>query len=350
MSEDVEMKPIAPEEVGDVPPKVDLSAVASAPAASTVKLKPIIRRPVIRKPVIGGAKPVVLKPASGVPPAPAAVPEAAAEVKKTEPAAAVKPVQDAMPAQAILHKTGIIAEGILTPAQAQAAKTKTSRISLESAIGVAPTLKSGVPMKTIKLRRLTDIPPAPGAVKIEAGKPASAVSPLAPASTPAEAPAPATPVSVSASAESVKADVESVAEQPLEKPATMTQKKTLKLHRPGFKRPTVSGLKRPGASAVSTESKPASDSEVADLAGDVPELSPEIADIKPMPSVADLPDDSTGTVAGVPSWLNISTILAGVAALVVMSLCTWTLFREATGPSAGPNDLATFHSDTDYRR
>lgn len=348
MSEDVEMKPIAPEEVGDVPPKVDLSAVASAPAASTVKLKPIIRRPVIRKPVIGGAKPVVLKPASGVPPAPAAVPEAAAEVKKTEPAAAVKPVQDAMPAQAILHKTGIIAEGILTPAQAQAAKTKTSRISLESAIGVAPTLKSGVPMKTIKLRRLTDIPPAPGAVKIEAGKPASAVSPLAPASTPAEAPAPATPVS--ASAESVKADVESVAEQPLEKPATMTQKKTLKLHRPGFKRPTVSGLKRPGASAVSTESKPASDSEVADLAGDVPELSPEIADIKPMPSVADLPDDSSGTVAGVPSWLNISTILAGVAALVVMSLCTWTLFREATGPSAGPNDLATFHSDTDYRR
>lgn len=348
MSEDVEMKPIAPEEVGDVPPKVDLSAVASAPAASTVKLKPIIRRPVIRKPVIGGAKPVVLKPASGVPPAPAAVPEAAAEVKKTEPAAAVKPVQDAMPAQAILHKTGIIAEGILTPAQAQAAKTKTSRISLESAIGVAPTLKSGVPMKTIKLRRLTDIPPAPGAVKIEAGKPASAVSPLAPASTPAEAPAPATPVS--ASDESVKADVESVAEQPLEKPATMTQKKTLKLHRPGFKRPTVSGLKRPGASAVSTESKPASDSEVADLAGDVPELSPEIADIKPMPSVADLPDDSTGTVAGVPSWLNISTILAGVAALVVMSLCTWTLFREATGPSAGPNDLATFHSDTDYRR
>ena len=342
------MKPIAPEEVGDVPPKVDLSAVASAPAASTVKLKPIIRRPVIRKPVIGGAKPVVLKPASGVPPAPAAVPEAAAEVKKTEPAAAVKPVQDAMPAQAILHKTGIIAEGILTPAQAQAAKTKTSRISLESAIGVAPTLKSGVPMKTIKLRRLTDIPPAPGAVKIEAGKPASAVSPLAPASTPAEAPAPATPVS--ASAESVKADVESVAEQPLEKPATMTQKKTLKLHRPGFKRPTVSGLKRPGASAVSTESKPASDSEVADLAGDVPELSPEIADIKPMPSVADLPDDSSGTVAGVPSWLNISTILAGVAALVVMSLCTWTLFREATGPSAGPNDLATFHSDTDYRR
>lgn len=348
MSEDVEMKPIAPEEVGDVPPKVDLSAVASAPAASTVKLKPIIRRPVIRKPVIGGAKPVVLKPASGVPPAPAAVPEAAAEVKKTEPAAAVKPVQDAMPAQAILHKTGIIAEGILTPAQAQAAKTKTSRISLESAIGVAPTLKSGVPMKTIKLRRLTDIPPAPGAVKIEAGKPASAVSPLAPASTPAEAPAPATPVS--ASAESVKADVESVAEQPLEKPTTVTQKKTLKLHRPGFKRPTVSGLKRPGASAVSTESKPASDSEVADLAGDVPELSPEIADIKPMPSVADLPDDSSGTVAGVPSWLNISTILAGVAALVVMSLCTWTLFREATGPSAGPNDLATFHSDTDYRR
>lgn len=349
MSEDVEMKPIAPEEVGAVPPKVDLSAVASAPAASTVKLKPIIRRPVIRKPVIGGAKPVVLKPASGTPPAPAAVPEAAAEAQKPEPAPAVKPVQDAMPAQAILHKTGIIAEGILTPAQAQAAKTKTSRISLESAIGVAPTIKSGAPMKTIKLRRLTDIPPAPGAVKIDAAKPSPAATPAA--SAPTEVPPAATPAP--ASAESVKPEAEPVAAQPLEKPSTVTQKKTLKLQRPGFKRPTVGGLKRPGApTVVPTESKPAADAGVADIAGDVAELSPvsEIADIKPMPAVADLPDDSSATVAGVPSWLNISTILAGVAALIVMSLCTWTLFREAVGPAAGPNDLASFHSDTDYRR
>ena len=346
MSEDVEMKPIAPEEVGAVPPKVDLSAVASAPAASTVKLKPIIRRPVIRKPVIGGAKPVVLKPASGVPPAPAAVPEAAAEAKKPEPA--VKPVQDAMPAQAILHKTGIIAEGILTPAQAQAAKTKTSRISLESAIGVAPTIKSGAPMKTIKLRRLTDIPPAPGAVKIDAAKPTPAAAPVAPAPAPAEVASAAAP----AASESAKPEAEPAPAQPLEKPATVTQKKTLKLQRPGFKRPTVSGLKRPGAPAAPMESKPAADAGVADLSGEVAELSPvsEIADIKPMPPVADLPDDSSATVAGVPSWLNISTILAGVAALIVMSLCTWTLFREAAGPAAGPNDLATFHSDTDYRR
>jgi len=350
MSEDVEMKPIAPEEAGGVPPKVDLSAVASAPAASTVKLKPIIRRPVIRKPVIGGAKPVVLKPASGVPPAPAAVPEAAAEAQNTEPTPAVKPVQDAMPAQAILHKTGIIAEGILTPAQAQAAKTKTSRISLESAIGVAPTIKSGAPMKTIKLRRLTDIPPAPGAVKIDAAKPSPAASPSDSAPTPAETPQPAT--SAPAPAEGVKPEAEPVAAQPLEKPTTMTQKKTLKLQRPGFKRPTVGGLKRPIAPVSPEEGKPAADAGVADIAGDVAELPPvsEMADIRPMPPVADLPDDSSATVAGVPSWLNVSTILAGVAALIVMCLCTWTLFREAFGPAAGPNDLASFHSDTDYRR
>ncbi len=349
MSEEVEMKPIAPEEVGAVPPKVAPSAVAAAPAASTVKLKPIIRKPVIRKPVIGGAKPVALKPASGVPPAPAAVPEAAAEAAKAAaPAPEAKPIQDAMPAQAILHKTGIIAEGILTPAQAQAAKTKTSRISLESAIGVAPSIKSGAPMKTIKLRRITDLPPAPGAVKVEAPKPAApAEAAPAPASPAAEAPAPAAEAPAPTPAEEAKS---------AEPPVTMTQKKTLKLQRPGFKRPTVGGLRRPGAAAATAPAAPApasADSGVADLPGDVADLPADggVADIRPLPPVADLPGSaSSATVAGVPSWLNVSTIVAGAAAIVVMGLCAWTLFREAVGPAAGPNDLATFHSDTDYRR
>ena len=353
MSEDVEMKPIKPEEAGAIPPKVSLpSAEASAaPASSTVKLKPIIRRPMIRKPVIGGAKPVVLKPAAGTPPAPAAVPEAAAEAPKPAPAAAVKPVQDAMPAQAVLHKTGIIAEGILTPAQAQAAKTKTSRISLESAIGVAPTMKSAMPMKTIKLRRLTDIPPAPGAVKLDAAAPAAAPAPVA---TPAPASAPAPAAAPAASAPETPAEkpqAESV--PPIEKPATVTQKKTLKLQRPpNFKRPTVGGLKRPGAPAPVVESKPPADVGAIEPTGDVADLSSvsDIPDLKPISPVPELEEDSSATVAGVPSWLNVSTIIAGVAALIVMGLCTWTLFREAVGPAAGPNDLATFHSETDYRR
>ena len=341
MSEEVEMTPIMPEE-GGTPPKVVPSSGTEA-SAPTVKLKPIIRKPMIRKPVIGGAKPVTLKPASGTPPPPAAVPEAAAAAAPASGASAaatpqLKAITSPIAAQAVLHKTGIIAEGILTPAQAQAAKTKTSRISLESAIGVAPTVKSSAPMKTIKLRRPTDIPPAPGAVKLDAAKPAP--SPLKP-EAPAAAPAAATP------APSPAADAETPASPAAESPETLiSQKKTLKLKRPGFKRPTVSGLHRPGET-------PAAPTAAADGTGDVADLSAvaDIPDIKPLPSVAMAPaEDDAKTVAGVPAWLNVTTLVAGLAALIVIGLCTWTLFREAVGPAAGPNDLASFHSDTDYRR
>ena len=348
MSEDVEMTPITPEEAGAEPPKVASSvAVASAP---TVKLKPVIRKPMIRKPIIGGAKPVTLKPATGTPPPPAAVPEAAAAAPAAEPpkpVPAVKSVTGPIPAQAILHKTGIIAEGILTPAQAQAAKTKTSRISLESAIGVAPTMKSAAPMKTIKLRRPTDIPPAPGSVKVS---PAPNPEPPAPAS------APAAPAAVDTEATTVAAEkpdepatlptVEP--EKPAEKPSTVTQKKTLKLQRPGFKRPTVSGLRRPGE----TTAAPTTVAGENPPPGEVTELATvaDIPDLKPLPPVGVADEDDSGKVAGAPAWLNVVTCLTGLAALIVLGFCTWTLFREAVGPAAGPNDLASFHSETDYRR
>ena len=339
MSDEVEMTPITPEEGGAMPPKVD-PAAASAP---TVKLKPVIRKPMIRKPVIGGAKPVTLKPATGTPPAPAAVPEAALEPPKPAP---VKSITGPIPAQAILHKTGIIAEGILTPAQAQAAKTKTSRISLESAIGVAPTMKSSAPMKTIKLRRPTDIPPAPGAVKVET--PAATVKPAESASAPVETPA--VPATETPAAEVAPAET---AAKPIEKPTTVTQKKTLKLQRPGFKRPTVGGLRRPG-SAPAASAEPAAAPATGDGAqGDVADLSPvgDIPDLKPIAPLAPVTDeDESGKVAGAPMWLNVMTVLTGLAALVVLGFCTWTLFREAVGPAAGPNDLASFHSETDYRR
>ena len=345
MSDEVEMTPITPEEGGAEPPKVTPSAAAAA-AAPTVKLKPVIRKPLIRKPVIGGAKPVTLKPATGTPPAPAAVPEAAAPAAAEPPAPspAVKSVTGPIPAQAILHKTGIIAEGILTPAQAQAAKTKTSRISLESAIGVAPTMKSSAPMKTIKLRRPTDIPPAPGAVKVTPAStpaPAPAPAPAAPAAVDTEA----TTVATIASAEPATPPT-TEPEKPLEKPTTVTQKKTLKLQRPGFKRPTVSGLRRPGetaAPATTGENPPSGD------VADIPTVA-DIPDIKPLSPVEATDEDDSGKVAGAPAWLNVMTCLTGLAALVVLGFCTWTLFREAVGPAAGPNDLASFHSETDYRR
>ena len=175
MSDEPEMTPITPEESGDMPPKVapfnavppagkaspETPAAAPSSGVSTIKLKPVIRKPMIRKPTIGGTpKPVT--PAAPAPADAAAAP-AAPSKKATQSLAAVS---DQMPAQAVLRKTGIIAEGIITPAQQQAAKSKTSRISLESAIGVAPAKESPAPLKTIRLRRPTDLKhPAPSPLK-----------------------------------------------------------------------------------------------------------------------------------------------------------------------------------------
>ena len=101
---------------------------------------------------------------------------------------------------------------------------------------------------------------------------------------------------------------------------TVTQKKTLKIQRPGFKRPTVSGLRKPGSApaADSAAGAPAAASSGAAPAADgVADLTPvaDIPDIKPLPPVA---EKDSGLIAG--------------------------------APAAGPNDLASFHSETDYRR
>lgn len=371
MSDDTVLTPITPEDGVAAPPKVTPSISGDATTAPTLKLKPVIRKPLIRKPVIGGAKPVTLKPASGTPPPPAAVPEAAAEASApSEPAAAAPAEEAAAPklkaitspiaAQATLRKTGIVAEGILTPAQAQAAKTKTSRISLESAVGVAPSVKSAAPMKTIRLRRPTDLPPAGNVIKpaVNISKPAESapaasapVEPIAPVSAspvPPAAPEAAEPVVSAAPV----ADL-SPAETEIKEPSsTVTQKKTLKLRRPNFKRPTVGGLRKPGAA-------PAEDAAPVDSAADqVPGLdavadlpaADDVLDIKNIPAIADLPSAESNTVAGAPAWLNAFTIVAGIAALIVAGLCTWSLYTQASGPDAGPNGLASFYSETDHSR
>ena len=373
MSDETVLTPIAPEEGVSAPPKVTPSSMAAAPSAPTVKLKPVIRKPLIRKPVIGGAKPVTLKPASGTPPPPAAVPEAVAEAPA--PAAPAENPAEAQPksttspiaAQAVLRKTGIVAEGILTPAQAQAAKTKTSRISLESAIGVAPPAKSAAPMKTIRLRRPTDIPPAPGAAKpvlsplkpvVPAAAPAApaAEAEPAPASAPvAEAPAASAPVADAAPAVADNADGVSAATTvaaSAEPSTTVTQKKTLKLRRPNFKRPTVGGLRAPGATAAAVPAEDFAAPQVADMdsVADIPAVA-DIPEIKPR-SAAEMAPAAGGSesVAGAPAWLNVVTLVTGLAALVVIGLCTWSLYSQAVGPEAGPNGLASFYSETDHSR
>lgn len=301
MADDVEMTPISDAEGGALPPKVSpfgaapaapAPAPAAAPAApaagptvSTIRLKPVIRKPSIHKPTIGGPKPVV--PA----PAPAAAKKATQNLKS---------VTGPIPVAASLKKTGIIAEGIITPAQQQASKSKTSRISLESAIGVAPVKEGPAPLKTIRLRRPTDI------------KTGAAPTPLTPAAAPV-APAPVAP------APAPEPALEPVGDLPPTEDTISTQKKTLKLHRPGapIARPTVGGASMPAASAESAPAPTMSAMSPIDF-GDIPAAKP---------------------ASDVPVWISALSLLAGIAALVVIGLLTWYLWQEGVGPFAGANEM-----------
>ena len=328
MSDEPEMTPITPEESGDMPPKVapfstatpaddaPTAATIAAPSSgvSTIKLKPVIRKPMIRKPTIGGTP----KPAAPAAPAPAeaAAAPAAPSKKATQSLAAVS---DQMPAQAVLRKTGIIAEGIITPAQQQAAKSKTSRISLESAIGVAPAKESPAPLKTIRLRRPTDLKhPAP--------------SPLKPVGAPEAAPA-----SITSAETVIKEDAPTVITTAAseESDSSTTQKKTLKLHRPsglGVKRPTL-GIKKPGESTEPAAAP--SDGDVPDMPsdmGDVPELKP----LAPMDFSAASASDMS---AGVPGWVAALSLVTSIAALLVLGAVVYFLWQEGVGPVAGANEM-----------
>lgn len=303
MAEDVEMTPISPAEGGSVPPKVapfgatatpapaaapapaapkvplTSSAVSASPGLSTIKLKPVIRKPMIHKPVVG-ARPAPI--------APAVVPATAKKATQN-----LKSVTGPIPAQATLKKTGIIAEGIITPQQQQAAKSKTSRISLESAIGVAPAKEGPAPLKTIRLRRPTDLKPTPMTLTPKAEE------------TPAEAPT-----------------MPTAAPEPAADEASVTQKRTLRLPRTGgigIKPPTL-GLGSPAGADVS------------DMGGDVPDLGAVPAFDAAAPRAEGL---------GVPKWVAALSLVASLAALLVMGCLLFNLVEEARhATGAGANETA----------
>lgn len=305
--------PAAPAESKEPAPAADASSAPATP--STIRLKPVIRKPMIRKPM-----------------APAARPPAAPAPKAST--GNLKSVTGPIPAQAVLKKTGIVAEGILTPAQAQAAKSKTSRISLESAIGVAPAKEAPAPLKTIRLRRPSDL---------KSG--ATAPSPLSPAGTkkihkPADLVSPAEPAPDTAAAPAENQDPATAATVAGED-AGVTQKKTLKLHRPGtnVRKPSL-GIKKPGVS-VASPAPADGDGEIKDLSpaelGDVPEL-------KPL-TVADMADDSGSQSAGVPGWVMTISVITTLAALVLIGFVAFFLAQEGCGPDAGENAMAFIVSE-----
>ena len=302
---DDNMNPVA----GSVPPPANPIA---KPRASTLKLKPVIR-----KPTIGGAtglsKPG-LRPGMKLP---TQVPAAKSEPAVAAPAAEqpgaleqlktvtqkLKGVTQEIPQQAILRKTGIIADQDLTEAQKQASKSRTARISLSDALGVAPVQNEAAPIKTIRIKR-------PDAI---AKPPTAAPSPAAPAAPAPAAEAPAEPASSSA--------------------ATITQRKTLKIARPGAVRPSGKfGIKKPGATAPAAPAAPAANgapAEGGDVA-DIPDIPDMPANAAPAaPAAAPVPANA---VPSLSKGATITGIIFQLAACVVIGALAYFLYLDAKLP------------------
>ena len=296
---DDNMKPVA----GSVPPPANPIA---KPRASTLKLKPVIR-----KPTIGGAtglpKPG-LRPGMKLPtqvPAAKSEPAAAAPAAEQQPGALeqLQTVTQEIPQQAILRKTGIIADQDLTEAQKQASKSRTARISLSDALGVAPVQNEAAPIKTIRIKR-------PDAI---AKPPTAAPSPAAPAAPAPAAEAPAEPASSSA--------------------ATITQRKTLKIARPGAVRPSGKfGIKKPGATAPAAPAAPAANgapAEGGDVA-DIPDIPDMPANAAPAaPAAAPVPANA---VPSLSKGATITGIIFQLAACVVIGALAYFLYLDAQLP------------------
>ena len=263
------------------------------PRASTLKLKPVIRKPTLG--TTGGTKPTI-SPGMKLPtqapakPAPAAAPAEGAMEQLKSVTQKLKGVTQQIPQQAILHKTGIIADQDLSEAQKQAAKSRTARISLSDALGVAPVQNEAAPMKTIRIKR-------PDAIS----KPASA-SAAAPAA----------------------AEVETVTEADTAPAATLTQRKTLKISRPSSVRPSGKfGVKKTGTSAPDAEAAPA-EGEVADIP-DIPDMPVNQPKFQAASAPANaIPDVSKGT--------NITSIVFQLAACVVIGLLGYYLYQDMQLP------------------
>ncbi len=215
----------------------------------------------------------------------------------------LKGVTQEIPQQAILHKTGIIADAAMSDAQKEAAKHKTARISLSDAMGVAPVKNENAPMKTIRIKRPVVIP--------------TAATQPAPASAPSATPP--------AAAEPTAAPAE---EKPAEPSASMTQRKTLKIARPagGAVRPAGKfGIKRPSPTQATTvPAAPAAPAAGAPAEGDA------VADIPDIPTIPNMPTASVpeAPASDGPAWLWTLSSLIQAAACAAIGALAWFLYQN----------------------
>ena len=298
-------------------PVVPTAATPAAPAPAAAASAPAAAAPTPAAPAAPApaAKPVSVD-AQGVSKLPTVEAQAIArtDTKPTPPAedakssmAALRSVTQKLkgltqeiPQQAILRKTGIIADAAMTDAQKEAAKHKTARISLSDAMGVAPVKNENAPMKTIRIKRPVGIP--------------GATSPLKPQ--------PPSPSAVEG------AEAKKPEEEPAAEPApSVTQRKTLKIARPGggavrpsgrfgIKRPShdPTALKKPSAAGGKEDAPAPADGAVADI--------PDIPDL-PMAPMAPVAEASNG-----PAWLWTLSALVQLAACVAMGALAWFLYEN----------------------
>ncbi len=295
-----------------LPPKPGL-ATAGLKLPTQKGVRPVIHAPgTAAKPVVPG----ITKPAAPAPAAPAA---AATPATPATPAAPAQKPLDALktvtqnlksitapiPQQAILHKTGIIADPGLTEAEKQATKTKTARISLSDAMGAAP-VSNDAPMKTIRIKRPVDLGTSPTKRVVRptsTSTPVASNAPAPSAATPAPTPAPAAPAADAA--------------KPAESGVSITQRKTLKISRPGVVRPTNKfGVKKPAPAA--SAAKPAEDG-AADEVADIPDLPPVSS--TPAPVAKDGEKAVTGPFA-------VITLIGQIAACGAMGFLGWLLYQN----------------------
>jgi hypothetical protein len=249
----------------------DLPSVQLPPA--TVRLRPV------NKPA---TEPVAVPPAAKPPQHPESF--RTMDIASAAPAAA--PLQPIHPPTPGSHP---LPDGPKPPstAQTQAAKSKTSRISLDSAIGVAPMSPMSADKtepKTIRLKRPVDL---------AAPSPKVSTAPIRQTSR--------IPDSVLPTPEAAAAEASSV-----------TQKKTLKIKRPG--------AREEGAAAAS--------------AAEGGESFPEGVALTPL-SPIDFPvQEESGVFTKI-------ALVAAVLALFAMGALVWCLLAHAMSPDHGRNSLAS---------
>ena len=287
-----------------LPPKPGL-ATAGLKLPTQKGIRPVIHAPgTAAKPVV----PSIAKPAAPAAAAPSATTPAAPAPKPLDALKTVtqnlKSITAPIPQQAILHKTGIIADPGLTEAEKQATKTKTARISLSDAMGAAP-VSNDAPMKTIRIKRPVDLGTSPTKRVV---RPTSTLTPGA-----SNAPAPAAPTTAPAAANPAPA-----ADKPAEPGVSITQRKTLKISRPGVVRPTGNkfGIKKPAPAAGA--SKPA-EGGAADEVADIPDLPP----VPPAPVAA--AKDGEKAVTGP---FAVITLIGQIAACGAMGFLGWLLYQN----------------------